>query len=335
MCHPRVHPLNYPLLREHPADHPVVRALQSHAESRDICVGKEIDWPKQGVEGIDQTWRSSIDGKRWFFSGFAYQYLSYDLILDGWLEEVPGPTNSELGFLNNASRMRILLKECMHAALEDNNLGILPLVEKASEFIDALEKALLLRFEEFGISREDRPCDPRQKRSAENLAEEIPSEQLETEFHPRIDWLNYALLREFPSHHPAARVLQMHAETCDMLVGNKTDWRYDRSHSVDQTWLSDVDNREWCFSDFIDEYILYDLVLVGWLGNVPEATEEELGILDDTPRMRELLKECEQAAREENNLEIIPFIEKLREFVNVLEQAVLLRFEQYGILPKS
>jgi len=149
--HPRIHPVNYSLLREFPADHPAVRALQVHAETCDICVGKEIDWPHLGVVGIDQTWFSDVEFRDMRFSSFAYQYISYDLFLDGWVESAPEATEAELGFLEDMPKMRTLLDECEQAALDAQNGGILPLVKTAKEFIDAMECAILFRFKTVGI----------------------------------------------------------------------------------------------------------------------------------------------------------------------------------------
>jgi hypothetical protein len=155
--HPRIHPANYSLLRELPADHPAVRALQVHAEARDICVGKEIDWPHLGIIGIDQIWFSDIDSLEWRFSRFAYQYISYDLFLDGWVESAPEATEAELGFLDDIPKMRVLLNECEQAALTEKNNDILPLIVKAKEFINAMESAIIYRFKSFGFSVNVRP----------------------------------------------------------------------------------------------------------------------------------------------------------------------------------
>jgi hypothetical protein len=151
--HPRIHPVNYSLLRELPADHPAVRALQIHAEARDICVGKEIEWPHSGVLPVEQKWWSDLDFREHYFSAFAYQYISYDLFLDGWVESAPEPTEAELGYLEDVPKTRILLDECERAARDENTVEILPLISKAREFVDALERAILYRFESIGYDR--------------------------------------------------------------------------------------------------------------------------------------------------------------------------------------
>lgn len=150
--HPRIHPMNYSLLRELPPDHPAIRALQVHAEARDICVGKEIDWPQHGIVGVDQSWFSSIDSKEWRFSSFAYAYISYDLYLDGWVESAPEATEAELGFLEDVPTMRTLLGEFEQAARAEKNANILPMLSKAREFVDALRGAIVYRLDRLGIS---------------------------------------------------------------------------------------------------------------------------------------------------------------------------------------
>lgn len=152
MHHPRIYPLNYQLLRELPLDHPAVRALQVHAEASDTCVGKEIDWPKLDIVGVDQAWLSDAYSKDWRFSDFAYQFISYDLVLDGWIESAPEATEAELGFMEEVPKMRTLLNECENASREEGNASIYPLIAKAQEFINAMEAAILLRAKQFGFS---------------------------------------------------------------------------------------------------------------------------------------------------------------------------------------
>lgn len=154
--HPRVYPTNYPLYKL-PANHPAIRALQVHAEARDMCVGKEIDWiNKTSLKPIEQEWFSRTDQKVWRFSSLAYIYLSYDLELHGWLTSSPLPLEIEQQFLlEEAPKLRILLSECEAAAQADGNDAILPLIAKAREFADAYEHAILFRFEQLGISIDD------------------------------------------------------------------------------------------------------------------------------------------------------------------------------------
>jgi hypothetical protein len=150
--HPRIYKANYPLLVRYDENHPAIRALQIHAEACDFCVGKEIDWPQSKEPPVDQIWYSAVRQKKQFFSMFAYEFLSYDLVLDGWLELAPEPTDNESCFLvNDQPITRCLLDECRVAAISEGNTKILPLIQKALEFIEAYNLAILRRFEECKI----------------------------------------------------------------------------------------------------------------------------------------------------------------------------------------
>ena len=150
--HPRVYPVNYTIINRYGPDHPATRVLQVHAEACDKCVGKEIEWPQLGNQAIEQSWYSPSRQKVQTYSGFAYEFLAYDLILDGWLEMGPEPTEAELGFFDDERPMRLLLEECEDAALDDGNIEILPLITKTQEFLDAYRAAVLCRFKECDIA---------------------------------------------------------------------------------------------------------------------------------------------------------------------------------------
>lgn len=151
--HPRIHPANLPLLNEYGPQHAAVRALQVHAETCDSCVGKEIEWPDGRNRSIDQSWFSARRCRQQSFSAFAYEFLSYDLILDGWLEMANAPTEREIRYLlNDQPLMRTLLDECEEAARADSNNEILSLIAKARDFMDAYDHALVRRFSDCRIS---------------------------------------------------------------------------------------------------------------------------------------------------------------------------------------
>jgi hypothetical protein len=152
--HPRIYPANRPILDSYTCEHPAVRALQLHAEARDLCVGKEIKWPDSANRAVDQSWFSAARCRQQSYSAFAYEFISYDLILDGWLKAAPQPTESEMRFLcDDGPLMRALLDECEEAANADANLEILPLVAKAREFVHAYNDAILHRFAACKISQ--------------------------------------------------------------------------------------------------------------------------------------------------------------------------------------
>jgi hypothetical protein len=150
--HPKIFAANYPILAKYPEDHPAVRVLQVHAEACDKCVAKEIEWPQFGNKAIEQYWFSRTRLKNQSFSAFAYEFISYDLTLDGWLEMATEPTRDERkGLEDKIPLMEELLNECEEAAIDDGNDEILPLISKAREFILCYRKALFHRFEICGI----------------------------------------------------------------------------------------------------------------------------------------------------------------------------------------
>lgn len=150
--HSRIYPANQAILAAYSPDHAAVRALQVHAEACDICVGKEIAWPQLGNRPIDQEWFSLTRLREQSFSALAYEFLSFDLVLDGWLEMPPHATEWECGFLTEDDVvLRVLLDECERAAQDEGNEDILPLIAKAREYLDAFKQAVLFRFRECGI----------------------------------------------------------------------------------------------------------------------------------------------------------------------------------------
>jgi hypothetical protein len=144
--HPRIHPRNAPVLARYPGEHSAVRVLQVQAEARDICVGKEIEWPQLGNRAIDQEWFSAIDLRKWSFSSFAYCFISFDFLNYGWLAGERSELQPfEFEFLHELPRLRGLLDECEAAAELEENSAVLPLIAKAREFFDAFEQSIVAR----------------------------------------------------------------------------------------------------------------------------------------------------------------------------------------------
>ena len=266
--HPRIHPVNYPLLRELAPDHPAARALQIHAEARDVCVGKEIDWPDLAIVGIDQVWWSEVESREYRFSWFAYMYISYDLFLDGWAESAPEATKSELDFLEELPKIRTLLDECDRAAHAAKNAVILPLLAKAKEFADALEFAVRFRI-----------------KSAPNHGS-VTAGARPTKSHPGIHRFNYYLLRDLPSDHPAVQALNTHVAARQMCVSKQSNRPDSGIAPIDQVWLSKVDSQEHRFSTLVKDNIDFDLYLDGWVESAPEATEIERLFLESARDVR-------------------------------------------------
>jgi hypothetical protein len=108
--------LNKPIFDFLP-DHPARRFLEAFVLCRTSFVGRELD-------GVDQEWFSKLDERVHTFSSFAYEWLSFDIELDGWLLEAPEITDSERRALERIPWMKNLMAECKAAALVDKNLEI-------------------------------------------------------------------------------------------------------------------------------------------------------------------------------------------------------------------
>ncbi len=144
MCAKAIHRENKPLL-DLPDSHPARAALTAHLEARIECVGREIPWPNMAEVPIEQEWFSQVDQRRWTFSGFAYAFISFDLVLDGWLQHSREIDQFERSFICELPRLRKLLDECEQAARSDENWRVLPLIEKAREFFSAYEASIYSR----------------------------------------------------------------------------------------------------------------------------------------------------------------------------------------------
>ncbi len=97
--------------------------MEAFVACRTNCVGREL-------EGIDQEWFSSVDGRKHAFSSFAYEWLSVDVKLDGWLDNTAGLTDSEKQMLRTIPTMESLVLECKAAAMEANNGPVLEFCEQ-------------------------------------------------------------------------------------------------------------------------------------------------------------------------------------------------------------
>jgi hypothetical protein len=126
-----------------PAEHPARRFLEQFIDCRDHCVAREIGTPDNPP--IEQTWDSQVEGRRYAFSSFAYKYLAFDVVLDGWLTSAPGMTDTERDILEMLPTVRSLLAECHNAATKEGNIAILPLLGKVKIILDLGEKCITSR----------------------------------------------------------------------------------------------------------------------------------------------------------------------------------------------
>ena len=128
-----------------PSDHPARRFLEAFIECQERCGGREIGYVGSEVGPIDQEWRSELDGKSWEFSEFAYKFLCFDVVLDGWLSSATGLTESERFDLNRIVQMRRLMEECHEAARAAGNREILELVSMVEQMLNLWEACIHTR----------------------------------------------------------------------------------------------------------------------------------------------------------------------------------------------
>lgn len=143
---PNIDPANFPLCDRYDSDHPAIVALFVHSEARDVCVGREIACSDLRNKPIDQSWNSRATCRRWTFSGFAYMYISFNLVMDSWLTNPNKVTDSERVDLTKlVPEMLQLLDECQERAEAEFNWDVLPLITKAREFVESYRDAILFR----------------------------------------------------------------------------------------------------------------------------------------------------------------------------------------------
>jgi hypothetical protein len=129
---------------EWPANHPA-QFLEAFIACRGDCVGRELVFDNSERKPIDQKWESSTDGTTWTFSRFACTFLSFDLILDGWLSRAPTLTDSEKANLAQLPLLRRLMAECRAAAVSGGNAKILVLTNRVVEMLDLWERCTQYR----------------------------------------------------------------------------------------------------------------------------------------------------------------------------------------------
>jgi hypothetical protein len=123
-----------------PESHPAHRFLRAFIECRRDCVGREAS-----NDSVDQKWFSERDGRLWSYSEFAYRFLSFDIVLDGWLTHAPRRTRNEEQWIAQLPRWRELLSECKEAAELDNNRAVLPIIAQVFGMFELWEECVVRR----------------------------------------------------------------------------------------------------------------------------------------------------------------------------------------------
>jgi hypothetical protein len=119
--------------------------LTAFVECNRDCVGQEIDWPDQ--KGVDQEWYSESESRRWRFSAFAYEFISYSPQFPEWADaSFPKElTEQERTLLDRFERFDRLMRECEAAAARDDNQPILEMAGQVREMYRLWGEAIRYR----------------------------------------------------------------------------------------------------------------------------------------------------------------------------------------------
>lgn len=124
-------------------EHPEKKFLLAFIDCLAECVGRHYDF--DGQIPIEQEWKSDTDGRVWTFSGFIYAFLSFDIVLDGFLENTPYLTASETGAVEELPLLRSMMNECAQAARQSGNSEILELTDQVLQMLELWEQYLSFR----------------------------------------------------------------------------------------------------------------------------------------------------------------------------------------------
>jgi hypothetical protein len=123
--------------------HPAKMFLLAFLQCRRDCIGQHHSF--DGQSPIDQAWISSADGKQWLFSEFAYMFLAFDVELDGFENDAPKLTDSEIAILEQLPYLRLLMRDCTEAAKREGNKEILKMNKQVLEMLGLWEDCIRFR----------------------------------------------------------------------------------------------------------------------------------------------------------------------------------------------
>jgi hypothetical protein len=132
--------------------HPAKRFLSAFMECRMNCSERELEIG--GQTPIDQAWQSAIDGRVWTFSGFIYTIICFDIVLDGFPENSPYLTESEVCAADQLPKLRLMMEECAAAARQCSNDEIIEMTHQVQEMLNLWEEHLNFRKETIARARD-------------------------------------------------------------------------------------------------------------------------------------------------------------------------------------
>jgi hypothetical protein len=133
----------------------------------------------------------------------------------------------------------------------------------------------------------------------------------------RVESKNRAVLTLDDSH-PAKRFVEAFIDCRMNCAGRELD--LGGQVPIDQTWKSAWDDRVWTFSGFIYAFICFDIELDGFLQNAASLTPSEIGAAEELPRLKSMMNECAEAARQSGNSEILELTDQVLEMFGLWEE---------------
>jgi hypothetical protein len=137
-----------------------------------------------------------------------------------------------------------------------------------------------------------------------------------------IESMNRPVL-ELDDAHPAKKFLsafldcRMNCSERELDIGDQT--------PIDQAWTSASDGRVWTFAGFIYSFICFDIELDGFLQSASDLTASEIAASRELPRLRMMMNECAEAARQSGNSEILELTDQVLEMLSLWEQYLSFR----------
>ncbi len=133
---------------------------------------------------------------------------------------------------------------------------------------------------------------------------------------------NDQVYSSFPSDHPARMYLLEFFRVRDEVCGRDIAWA--ERPSIEQEWDSSLLQRPFSFSAFAYCFVSYTLVMEEWFDDrfseVPSDSEKEY--IRQLQMKLALLQECANAARSDDNDEILRFVEMVRSLLVMGTEAI-------------
>jgi|SRR5580704_8759093 hypothetical protein len=140
--------------------------------------------------------------------------------------------------------------------------------------------------------------------------------------YPKTEQMNRRVLA-LDDTHPAKRFLTAFMDCTANCAGREV--ALDGETPIDQAWISDSDRRPWTFSGLMYAFLCFDIELDGFLTNAPQLTASEISGREQMPRLRSMMAECAQAARQSGNSEILELTDQVQQMLNLWEQYISFR----------